>query len=440
MMKRAIISGALLFALLAGSVAQPVAAGAGPRVRKQKLAPGVVYKRLVYRHPRNRVHVVSIKPSAPSTVDTVLAGNRLRGFERTSAMARRSKALVAINADYARPNGQPVHLFGADGRVLQTALVWGRNFGIDRSETQTYFGHPQPQVYASRVDDMVDHRVNRVNVGWPGRRQVGLYTMESKGVTDIPSDACSARIYPKGTGTLTADGVQEHDYLVDAVRCRERHMIRRGGTILSAASDGMRSGEFGPRGIMPGDRIRVGWDMGWPNVSDTVGGNPILVKNGRVVWNDVRGSHPFFSRHPRTGVGVTGSGRLLFMVVDGRWKRSRGMTLARFAKEFRRLGAVWALNLDGGGSTTMVIKGKVVNRPSDGTERGVSSALVLLPGADPGEGGSVQTALVPTATTDSVAIQDAASTGGLLSAAVQEGDARSPYVRRLAERFEAARR
>lgn len=62
------------------------------------------------------------------------------------------------------------------------------------------------------------------------------------------------------------------------------------------------------------------------------------------------------------------------------------MTLLAFARLFRRLGAVRALNLDGGGSTTTVVNGKVVNRPSDaGGERAVSSALLILPGPDPDE-------------------------------------------------------
>ncbi|MGZ8593905.1 MAG: phosphodiester glycosidase family protein [Actinomycetota bacterium] len=45
-----------------------------------------------------------------------------------------------------------------------------------------------------------------------------------------------------------------------------------------------------------------------------------------------------------------------------------------------------ALNLDGGGSSTMVVQGKVANRPSDGHERAISNAILVLPGADPGEG------------------------------------------------------
>jgi len=440
MVKRAIISLALLVALGAGAIVQPAGVDAAPRVRRWTIAPGVIYKRLVYRHPRQRVHVVSINPRASSTFDTVLAGNTLPGFERTSSMARRSNALVAINGDYARPSGRPVHLFSADGKLMQTALIYGRNFGINRSETKTYFAHPKPTIYASEIEDVIEHKIDRVNDGVPTRDQMALYTPESKGLVNVPENACSARVYPASSARFSYDGVPERDYEVDVVRCRERRMARLGGSILSARMNGSRAGEFGVPNLSRGDRVKLSWTVGWPNVADTVGGNPIVVAEGRVLWDEVRGSHPFFSRHPRTGVGVTATGRVLLVVVDGRWRRSRGMRLARFARTMRGLGATWALNLDGGGSTTMVIKGEVVNHPSDGSERGVSSALMLLRGVDWGEARLSQDPQpVATTTGGGAALQDPASTGGLVSMAVERGDATSALFRRLARRFEAGR-
>ena len=74
------------------------------------------------------------------------------------------------------------------------------------------------------------------------------------------------------------------------------------------------------------------------------------------------------------------------VVIDGRrpgW--SRGATLGELRATLRDLGAVDALNLDGGGSSEMVVNGEVVNRPSDGRERRITNAVLILPGADPGE-------------------------------------------------------
>ena len=72
-------------------------------------------------------------------------------------------------------------------------------------------------------------------------------------------------------------------------------------------------------------------------------------------------------------------GTVLVLVVDGRSTNSKGLTLQELATYFLRLGARDAVNLDGGGSSVMVINGEIVNKPSDGWERPVSMALGLFP-------------------------------------------------------------
>jgi hypothetical protein len=99
---------------------------------------------------------------------------------------------------------------------------------------------------------------------------------------------------------------------------------------------------------------------GMPTALD---GHPMLVRDGRVV---VPPHGPLsLYRHPRTGVGLTRYGSALFVTVDGRRASAAGMTLREFAIFLRALGAIWAVNLDGGASTTMVVRGKVTNSPSD---------------------------------------------------------------------------
>jgi len=87
------------------------------------------------------------------------------------------------------------------------------------------------------------------------------------------------------------------------------------------------------------------------------------------------------SRQPRTLAGVREDGTLLLVTVDGRrpgW--SVGMTLPEAARLMRSLGARDALNLDGGGSSAMTVRGELVNRPSDRVgERPVSNGLFVLP-------------------------------------------------------------
>ena len=88
------------------------------------------------------------------------------------------------------------------------------------------------------------------------------------------------------------------------------------------------------------------------------------------------------TRHPRTMVGVDGDNNIWLVTVDGRQPPlSLGMNFSELKGLARRLGLRSALNLDGGGSTTMVLKdGWIVNHPSEPTgPRAVSDAIVVLP-------------------------------------------------------------
>ncbi len=85
--------------------------------------------------------------------------------------------------------------------------------------------------------------------------------------------------------------------------------------------------------------------------------------------------------HPRTAIAKLESGKVLLVTVDGRQPGvSAGMSLYMLADLLLEFGAVEAINLDGGGSTTMVVRNKIVNRPSDPTgERPVSDAILVFP-------------------------------------------------------------
>ncbi len=87
----------------------------------------------------------------------------------------------------------------------------------------------------------------------------------------------------------------------------------------------------------------------------------------------------FAKPHPRTAAGITKEGSLILMAVDGRQPGSRGVTLEELASLMHDLGVVEALNLDGGGSTTLVVNNTLVNRPRGGTsERQVMSAIATF--------------------------------------------------------------
>jgi exopolysaccharide biosynthesis protein len=91
-------------------------------------------------------------------------------------------------------------------------------------------------------------------------------------------------------------------------------------------------------------------------------------------------------RHPRTCVGLNADTSTVYLcTVDGRQASSIGMTFAEMADFMISIGATEAFNLDGGGSTTMVVRGAIVNSPSDATgERSVANALHVISTAPEG--------------------------------------------------------
>ena len=116
-------------------------------------------------------------------------------------------------------------------------------------------------------------------------------------------------------------------------------------------------------------------------VDDALHAGPVLMHEGRIrVTSD---EEVFFGStipdiHPRTAAGYRNSGELVLLVVDGRQIDSRGVDLQELAILMRDLGCVEAINLDGGGSSAMVVDGKLLNRPAGTTsQREVMSAIAV---------------------------------------------------------------
>jgi hypothetical protein len=125
-------------------------------------------------------------------------------------------------------------------------------------------------------------------------------------------------------------------------------------------------------------------DSAWGSylpIEDAVAAGPSLLRDGDV--NIPVAEEVFFHTtipdvHPRSAAGRDKDGRLLLMVVDGRQGDSRGVTLEELARLMQEFGAVEALNLDGGGSSTFVVRGALLNMPAGGTyQREVVSGIVV---------------------------------------------------------------
>lgn len=103
-----------------------------------------------------------------------------------------------------------------------------------------------------------------------------------------------------------------------------------------------------------------------------IGYQTLILENGRQknTWNEA---------HPRTAVGFSASGKKVYiLVVDGRQANySAGSTTGQLGEILKALGATTGINFDGGGSSSITVKGKMENRPSDGLERAVANGIVV---------------------------------------------------------------
>lgn len=414
----------------------------------RKVVKGVRFIQM--RKAKSDVYVLNVDPRKLPRIDVALSNDLLPGHEKTSRMARRHKAVAAINGDFGTPSGRPSHTFAEDGDLKQISFAVAPTFSVTADEKQTYFGRPVESVTASEQDTWP---VERWNFGTPPFTDIAAFTPAGGSLEVPPPNACAARLLPAGgrRWALNNSGV-ELDYTVNEVSCSPTPMAVNGGVVLAA-----RPGSDGAilvGSLTVGETVALTWSVGVPSVLDTVGGTPPLIENGAAVATACAQS--ICKKHPRTAVGVTPTGRILMVVVDGRRKDSKGVTLVRLARLMQGLHASYALNLDGGGSSTMVVKGKkgglqVVNEPSDGGQRKVSSAVLVIKGKDPGEaiGAPIPRPpadAAPDPTRDRAgrtAVLDPASTGGLLEAMAEGAFGRPvdlpPGLRRALRQFRSSR-
>ncbi|HEU4354452.1 MAG TPA: phosphodiester glycosidase family protein [Actinomycetota bacterium] len=337
----------------------------------RQVTPGLTLIRLRWDDGPVRAWVLRLDMERGPTPSVALGARRFPSYRATVLdVAEREGAIAAVNGDFGYY--RPRHAFVRDGRLVQT--------GFDPREVVAFAGGSasvaRPRLHVMAVVEGQRIRLGAWNSGPPAHREVVAFTPVGGLVEAPPPRACSARLRPVEPPVR---------YQVEAVRCGPEPMAVEDGVVLSARRRG--AGARWIRALRVGDPARLDQRTRWPGVEHIQGGQPLLLEHGRV---SVR--RPCISvncvRHPRTAVGV-GPGcedgdrgtrcSVYYVVVDGRrsgW--SIGMPLVAFARLMRRVGASSALNMDGGGSSTMVVEGEVLNRPSLGYPRAVPSVFLVL--------------------------------------------------------------
>ncbi len=367
-----------LLAVCAVTLAAALGAASTATAETRSLFPGVTYESSVQFTPHGPVSLHILRGPRPVglyRLRTVLANETVLREERLSSMQRRlagQATMAGVNGDFSRiADGHPSGILLRDG-VLVTPPSPGRSsLGVMLDGTLdirrvtfvgTWRGSGQRKTFGELNDA-------------PSRNGVALFTTDWGQAT--PRIAGSVAVVLSGfpAAVPNADIVAP----VAAVVPDGPVPLASGTAVLvargSAAALLQRDAPVGTS-----VRLRLVLDPQWSEVSDAVGGGPVLVQDGKVVFraDEAFTVQQLVPRHPRTAVGQLADGRLILVVADGRQPGySVGLTTFEMALTMRRLGAVRAMQLDGGGSSTMAFDGKVLNSPSDGRERPVSTALLL---------------------------------------------------------------
>lgn len=458
----------LTVSLVLAVAAEPALAG---RKRTYRLRKGVTLTNISRRGPV-KIHLLTIAnpDSRSATIDVGSAGRSFPAWKRPSDIARAYRAIAAVNGDFAH-DGRPIHPTAEDATLRSTGLSTGVAFAMSANERRGFANRPSPRVEAETSNPRAgDFRVDRWNAGGTGSGRIVGYTPVGGSVDRPEKDNCTARLLPAdgpaGRRQWGRDGTVRRTYVVerqpepcpnDAASVGDEP----GTVILAARRDGGQADTI--RALSIGEKVTISWGVGWGGVLDVIGGAPQLLAdrdhNGNPTVTAPKDCGSYFcNKNPRTGVGVNqacAAGRdgckVFLMTVDGRQPAySVGMDLVQFAKQLERVGADWAINLDGGGGAAMWVAnrgrycqkrtagGCLVSRPSDPSgERPAVSSLMVLPDSDRGEPLDPRrlveaSPLLPATTaaesiaTTNAALTDPGSTGGLLDAIFGGGLGRAP--------------
>jgi hypothetical protein len=288
-----------------------------------------------------------------------LAATTIMQRSTVSRIASQKGAYGAINGGYFSTLGPPLGMLVVDGEWIKAPLYNRAVLGISKTGQ-----------YAIAQTDL-NARVEFEGLGF----------LPLEGLNEGHTSENSVVVYNRRWGPLVAGAagrtrlvVNDQGIVTLVLTKGEDAVMPSGGFILSG--NGLRAQTLA--GICQGSKVRLDLQTNpvWPNLLHAIGGGPILVSGGKVCVNGAaerfRNDITIGSR-PRSAVGLTANGEVILVAIQ-----NPGVTLKELAGILIKLGACSAMNLDGGGSTAMVVNGKLLNEPGDGCERAVSNALLVV--------------------------------------------------------------
>ncbi len=344
------------------------------------VGPGIRHIKFYFREGPWAIDLLEIDLTNPNvSIKSIKAKGRVIGREKTSIMANKYNqdnqwVVGAINADFFAADGTPVNCQITDGKLIKSPGLYSVLGFYENLKPFISILNYNGQVISSKKRNYKIDGVNRnrdkdelilLNHYFGSRAgtniwgaEISFRTLDNWAVNDtfrivvekIDSTSGNNGI-PIYGGLLSGHG-SARDWLLDEVASNDTIRL-----ILQVSPEKKR-------------------------IKEAVGGIPRIIRDGKISIEEGYEKKLFATtRHPRTGVGFSrDSTKMFLLTVDGRQEGySMGMDLKELAGFMLTLGAYQAVNLDGGGSTTMVVRGKIENRPSDPNgERPVANVLLVI--------------------------------------------------------------
>lgn len=316
------------------------------------------------------------------TIDTTNQMNEIKAIFNTEGVSHRSNvrdmvnvsgAIAGVNGDYFnyQPHPSTLGMIVNDGKLISSAQEGKNKLPVfyQSSAGDSQLGYIDQSVDILNQLSGAKYHVSGFNKAYGGYKYLSLLTRDW-GRKSFGAKAANM------TEVLVENGV-----VADIRTNGEPFDIPEDGYVLSQNNSPLASLTLGTP-----LELQVTSNVDYKALKFAMGGGSIILKNGVAMQTNIINK----GRHPRTGIGVTQDGsKIVIITVDGR-NGYAGLTQKEFGEIFKSFGCYNAMNLDGGGSTTMVKKTKamdkaeIINKPSGGTPRAVVSGVGVFSSDNPG--------------------------------------------------------
>jgi len=317
-------------------------------------------------------------------VMSVLSNDTLRGLEQPSKMALRKSdsersVIAGINGDFfitdGYDKGLPVNGQVLEGQLAKAPVSNRPLIAFDSSKNpfmdlMTYQGTLTIEQNSYSIDGVNSIRGTDELILF--NQFHGTITRTNQYGTEVVLSLKEGQWMTNRTLTCVVEDIQLG---VGSARIEPGKIILSGHGSSAQLLNGLMIGE----NVQLEINITLNEGNFQPEIEEMLGGDRIILSEGQVQNND------WPQQHPRTAIGFSQERNFLILaVVDGRSEESAGVSTKQLADLMKLSGSWWALNLDGGGSSVMIVNDQIMNDPSDGYERSVANAFFLASTAPDG--------------------------------------------------------